>query len=418
MPSAAELQRLVTQVFADESGRVVGTLMRLTGDLDLAEECAQDAFMAALETWPVNGVPPNPGAWLTFVARNRAIDRLRRGVRERLKLEQLQAMANDIEGALSIHDGDEDLLRLIFICCHPALSTDTQIALTLRLVLGLSTTQIARALLTSEPTMTQRLTRAKNKIRHSIIPFAMPAVDEMAERLAAVLHVIYLLFNEGYSATGGEALVRSELCFEAIRLARLLVRLAPDQPEVQGLLALMLLHHARSAARLNERGELVPLAEQDRTRWDSAMIEEGIRVLDQALQAKRAGPYQIQAAIAACHVTAPSADETDWPQIQALYAKLEQVSPSPIVTLNRAVAVVMVEGPTAALTLLNELEATGTLAGYHLLAAMQADCHRRLQQYAQAAAYYRKALSEVKTETERIFLLRRLDEVLLLEKTG
>lgn len=356
-------------------------------------------------------MPPNPGAWLTFVARNRAIDRLRRGVKERLKVEQLKAMADEVDRSPAIHDGDADLLRLVFICCHPALSTDAQIALTLRLVLGLSTTQIARALLTSEPTMTQRLTRAKNKIRHSVIPFEMPIPGAMAGRLAAVLQVIYLLFNEGYSATGGDELVRSELCFEAIRLAKLLISVAPDQPEVQGLLALMLLHHSRRATRLDEQGELVPLSEQDRTRWDRAMIDEGVSVLEQALHRRNAGPYQIQAAIAACHATAAIAEETDWPQIQALYAKLEEVSPSPIVTLNRAVAVATVDGPASALAILNQLEAEGTLACYHLLAATQAECLRRLDQPVQAAAYYRKALSEVKTEAERTFLLRRLNEV-------
>ncbi|MFN8442984.1 MAG: RNA polymerase sigma factor [Caldilineaceae bacterium] len=413
--SAEEIRHIVTQMFGNESGRVVGTLMRLTGDLDLAEECAQEAFIAALETWPETGVPPNPGAWLTFVARNRAIDRLRRGVKERLKLEQLQAISEEVDRSLAIHDGDADLLRLVFICCHPALSTDAQIALTLRLVLGLSTTQIARALLTSEPTMTQRLTRAKNKIRHSVIPFEMPVPSAMAGRLAAVLHVIYLLFNEGYSATGGDELVRSELCFEAIRLAKLLISVAPDQPEVQGLLALMLLHHSRRSTRLDEQGELVPLSEQDRRRWDQAMIDEGVAVLEQALHRRNAGPYQIQAAIAACHATAATADETDWPQIQALYAKLEEVSPSPIVTLNRAVAVAVVDGSAAALAILNQLEAEGTLAGYHLLAATQAECLRRLDQPKQAATYYRKALGEVKTEAERAFLLRRLEELALPE---
>ena len=404
--------QLVARTFAEESGRIVGALVRLTGDLDLAEECAQEAFVTALETWPVNGIPPNPGAWLTFVARNRAIDWLRRGVRERLKVEQIKAMSADIDHAYAVHGGDDDLLRLIFVCCHPALSTDSQIVLTLRLVLGLSTAQIARALLATEATMAQRLTRAKSKIRHSRIPLEMPPTARMAERLSAVLQVVYLLFNEGYSTTAGESLTRMELCAEAIRLARILVRLIPNYPEVQGLLALMVLHHARHAARVSEQGHLVPLAKQDRTRWDQAMIQEGVERLEQALQQRDAGPYQIQAAIAACHATAHSAAETDWAEISALYAKLEAISPSPIVTLNRAVAVAEVAGPAAALDILNRLEAAGQLANYHLLAAIQADCLRRLHRYAEAADYYRKALYAVKTAVEKEFLTQHLTEVL------
>jgi len=406
------VHQLVAQVFAAEGGRVVGALLRLTGDLDLAEECAQEAFVAALESWPVNGVPPKPGAWLTFVARNRAIDWLRRGVRERLKVAQLSTMTATIDQSVLSPGSADDLLRLLFLCCHPALSTDSQIALTLRLVLGLSTAQIARALLATEATMAQRLTRAKRKIRHARIPLTMPPEAHRGARLATVLQVIYLLFNEGHSATAGESLTRGELCTEAIRLARLLLEVTNPHPEVQGLLALMLLHHARHATRVTDHGQLIPLAVQDRTRWDQAMIQEGVAWLEQALHQRAAGPYQIQAAIAACHATAPTAAATDWPQISALYAKLAALAPSPIVTLNQAVAVAEVDGPAAALALLDPLEEGGQLAHYHLLAAIQADCHRRLQQYTQAAHYYRQALVEVKTAAERDFLTQRLTEVL------
>jgi len=404
-----DLSANLARLFSEEFGRIVGTLAKLNGDLDMAEECAQDAFAAALKTWPVEGMPPNPGAWLMLVARNRALDRLRRSINERHKLEQY-LMLNDSDPLPMPQEIDDDVLRLIFTCCHPALAVEAQIALTLRTVLGLGTAQIARALLISENTLIQRLQRAKGKIRHSHIPFEVPGHRELAARLAAVLHVVYLLFNEGYSATDGPDLLRAELCDEAIRLARMLVRLIGDQPEVGGLHALLLFQHARRSARLMN-GILVPLAEQDRTRWDAAMITEGVVALEHALHTRRAGPYQIQAAIAACHATASTAAETDWPQIKALYQLLVRMSPSPVVQLNYAVAVAEVDGPAAALPLLDTLEASGELATYHLLPSTQAECHRRLKHFLQAADYYERALALVNTTPERTFLLQRLEDV-------
>lgn len=408
MPDS-DVSDALAHLFREEFGRIVGTLAKLSRDLDLAEESAQDAFAAALNTWPVEGMPPNPGAWLMLVARNRALDRLRRRVNERHKLEHY-LMLNDADPLPLPQEIDDDVLRLIFTCCHPALAVEAQIALTLRTVLGLSTAQIARALLISENTLIQRLQRAKGKIRHSHIPFEMPGYRELAARLAAVLHVVYLLFNEGYSATDGADLVRAELCDEAIRLTRMLMRLIHDQPEVGGLHALLLFQHARRNARVMN-GNLVPLAEQDRARWDAAMIAEGVATLEQVLQTRRAGPYQIQAAIAACHATATAAADTDWPQIKALYQLLVRMSPSPIVRLNYAVAVAEVEGAAAALPLLDALEASGELSRYHLLPATQAECQRRLKHYSQAAKDYERALALVTTIPERAFLLKRLDDV-------
>ena len=390
---------------------MVATLIRYAGDWDLAEECAQDAFERALQRWPRDGVPDNPGAWLTSVARNRATDRLRRARSEAVKYEEI-AMAPAGAGP-EVDDGGvaDDRLRLMFTCCHPALALDAQVALTLRTLAGLTTAEIGHAFLVPEPTMAKRLVRAKAKIRHAGIPYRVPPGHLLPERTVAVLGVIYLLFNEGYNATGGDQLVRTNLCAEAIRIGRLLVELMPDEPEARGLLALMLLQHSRRDARTDGTGLLIPLEEQDRGLWDSELIEEGQTVLDWALRQHRPGPYQVQAAIAACHGSAPAAAATDWRQIALLYGRLVEFVPSPVVELNQAVAVAMADGPAAGLERVERLADSGALAGYHLLPATRADLLRRLGRNAEAAVAYREALALTANEAERRYLRRRLGEV-------
>ena len=407
------VQHAVSQAFTAEWGRVLATLIRVTGDWDLAEECVQDAFAAALSRWPRDGVPARPGGWLTTVARNRAMDRLRRSAVEAAKLREL---VNEPEPVAAEPPSDDsgvpdDRLRLIFTCCHPALPLEARVALTLRTLAGLTTAEIARAFLVSEQTMSQRLVRAKNKIRNARIPYRVPPADLLPERTSAVLAVLYLLFNEGYAATAGDDLIRASLSAEAIRLSRVLVELMPGEPEALGLLALMLLHDARRGARLDAAGDLVTLEEQDRDRWNGDAIAEGVALLEKALPVGHAGPYQVQAAIAACHCTAPTAADTDWPQIAALYAHLARLVPSPVVALNRAVAVAMAEGPERGLTLVDELAGSGALAGYHVLPAARADLLRRLDRRAEAATSYREALALATTASERRFLERRLAEV-------
>jgi RNA polymerase sigma-70 factor (ECF subfamily) len=377
----------------------------------LAEECTQDAFALALTSWRRDGVPRRPGAWLTTAARNRAIDRLRRDAAGATKLQEGTVLSSP-DGASARDDSgvDDDRLRLMFTCCHPAIAVDAQVALTLRTLTGLTTAEIARAFLVPEPTMAQRLVRAKRKIRHAGIPYRVPPAHQLPERTGAVLAVLYLLFNEGYTATAGSDLVRHGLCAEAIRLARVLAGLMPDVPEVLGLLALMLLHDARRDGRVDAGGELVPLEEQDRSCWDRASIDEGLAQLDAALRRAEPGPYQVQAAIAACHATAAAAADTDWVEIAALYRELARMVPSPVVELNRAVAVAMAEGPDAGLRLVDALDASGALAGYRLLAATRADLLRRLDQPVEAAAAYRAALELSATEAERRYLTRRLAE--------
>ncbi|TDW83260.1 RNA polymerase sigma factor [Kribbella sp. VKM Ac-2566] len=387
------------EIYRQDWGQVVATLIRVTGDWELAEECAQEAFAAALERWPKDGVPDRPGAWLTTTARNRAIDWLRREAVGTQKLQEVAAMTHDSEPPYDVPD---DRLRLMFTCCHPALAMEARVALTLRTLAGLSTTEIARAFLVPETTMSKRLTRAKQKIQHAGIPYRVPPAHLLPERTPAVLAVLYLLFNEGYSDV-----VRSNLSGEAIRLARLLVQLMPDEPEAAGLLALMLLHDARRDTRLAPDGALVTLDEQDRTQWDNTRITEGVDLLDSALRRREPGPYQVQAAIAACHATARTAADTDWPQIAALYAQLPQ---TPVVALNRAVAIGMADGPAVGLRLVDEL-AAGALSGYRLLPATRADLLRRLGRYAEAAVAYRQAIELVATDAERRYLTKRLAEV-------
>jgi len=400
-PGAGEV---LERLFRAESGRVVATLIRVLGDFELAEEAVQDAFATALERWPVDGVPRNPGAWITTVARNRAIDRLRRDARLGEKAETservraLEGMGDDMT---SIPD---DRLRLIFTCCHPALPLQARVALTLRTVGGLSTRQIARAFLQPEPTVAQRLVRAKSKIRAAAIPYRVPPRELLNERTTGVLAVLYLIFNEGYAATEGE-LIRRDLCEEAIAMARIMARMLPD-PETQSLLALMLLQHSRRDARADEAGDLILLEAQDRTLWDHDMIDEGLRLLDGALAERRPGPYLLQAAIAALHARAPRPEDTDWPQIAGLYGRLLALMPSPVVELNRAVAISMADGPAAGLALVDTL--SSELSEYHLYHAARADMLHRLGRDDEAATAYAKALERATNPAERAFLTRRL----------
>jgi len=407
----SDVEAAVAAAFRQEWGHVVATLIRMTGNWDLAEECAQDAFATALARWPADGIPDRPGAWLTTTARNRALDRLRRGRTEAAKLQQVAALSAPAEPRADDSGVRDDRLRLIFTCCHPALTLEARVALTLRTLAGLTTAEIARAFLVPEATMAKRLTRAKHKIRDAGIPYRVPPAHLLPERTSGVLAVLYLLFNEGYSASAGEQVRRGDLTAEAIRLARLLAALMPDEPEAVGLLALMLLHDARSAARLDHDGELVTLEDQDRSRWNATEIAEGLGMLDGTLRRGPAGPYQLQAAIAACHVRAAAAADTDWAQIAVLYGELRRLVPSAVVELNRAVAIAMASGPAAGLALVDDLAARGVLPAYYLLPATRADLLRRLDRRDEAAASYRQALSLVPTEPERRFLQRRLAEV-------
>ena len=404
----------MASAFAGEWGRIVATLIRRTGDWDLAEECAQDAFAEALRRWPGDGVPTRPGAWLTTVAKNRAIDRLRRDRRRAELLDEASALGPEVQEMdddTEDNEIEDDRLRLMFTCCHPALALEARVALTLRTLAGLTTAEIAHAFLVPEPTMAKRLVRAKAKIAGAGIPYRVPPAHLLPERTGGVLAVLYLLFNEGYAASGGPDLIRARLCDEAIRLARALRALMPDEPEAAGLLALMLFHHARRRARSDAVGDLVTLEDQDRGLWDGEEIAEANRVLDGALRHGHAGPYQLQAAIVRCHTNAADAAETDWAQIASLYELLARVVPSPVVALNQAVAIAMSRGLDAGLEAIDELEASGRLDGYHLLHATRADLLRRAGRLPEAADAYREALALVGSDSERRFLTKRLGEV-------
>jgi RNA polymerase sigma-70 factor, ECF subfamily len=412
-----DLKRALEVVFRRESGRILAGLIRVSGSFDLAEEAMQDALATALERWPTAGIPANPGAWMTSVAHRKLIDYTRRAHTRRDKEDQLlyesgPASANDdpvaIDDEMSLPD---DRLRLIFTCCHPALNQDAQVALTLRTLGGLTTPEIARAFLVPESTLAQRLVRAKRKIQDARIPYVVPPTHLLPERLASVQAVIYLVFNEGYTASAGDSLIRREMCVEAIRLARTLCDLMPDEPENLGLLSLMLLHDSRRDARVNAQGELVPLEEQDRSLWDRKRIGEGLELVEKALRLGRIGPYQLQAAIVAVHAEAQTPAETDWRQIAGLYTELMRFIPTPVVALNHAVAVALSEGLETGLELIDQLGASSELDAYYLYHAARADILRRLGHRQVAAKAYARALGLTANAVERRYLKRRLAEL-------
>ncbi|HET9750178.1 MAG TPA: RNA polymerase sigma factor [Casimicrobiaceae bacterium] len=414
-PTADAIARRVDAIYRTESRRIFATLVRLLGDFDVAEEALHDAFRSALEQWPRDGVPDNPRAWLVSAGRFKAID----GIRRRARFRPLDDVSDEVENiadeTVRFEDDDaieDDRLRLVFTCCHPALSPDAQVAMTLREVCGLTTEAVAQAFLTPAPTLAQRIVRAKAKIRAARIPYAVPEGNELPARLDSVLRVIYLVFNEGYSASSGDVVTRADLSAEAIRLARLLVALLPE-PEAIGLLALMLLHESRRTARATPDGDVVLLDAQDRSRWDRAMIDEGTKLLGDALASRRIGPYALQAAIAAVHANAARSEDTDWREIVALYDLLVRVEPSPIVELNRAVAVAMRDEPHAGLVLVDAILARGELRDYHLIHAARADLARRAGDVTAARASYERALALAKQQPERRFLARRLAELTL-----
>jgi RNA polymerase sigma-70 factor, ECF subfamily len=411
--SAKRVRETVDALYRSDSRRVLATLIRLLGDFDLAEEALHEAFAAAIRQWPGDGIPANPRAWLVSAGRFKAIDTIRRRARfdasvARLTQElALKERSSGLDGSAD-EEVEDDRLRFIFTCCHPALPADARVALTLREVCGMTTEEIARAYLTTAATLAQRIVRAKARIRDERIPYEVPGREELAERVDAVLRVIYLVFNEGYSASSGAAVIRQALCEEAIRLGRLLVELLPE-PEATGLLALMILHESRRAARTTPEGEIVLLADQDRGLWDRDRIAEGTALVQDALASRRFGPYSLQAAIAALHAEAPSFDTTDWEQIVGLYDVLARTDPSPVVELNRSVAVAMRDGPAAGLLLVEEILDRGELSEYHLAHSVRADLCRRLGMKEQAAASYARALSLTQQEPERRFLMQRLN---------
>jgi len=416
LASMSQASETLEQVFREEYGRIIAMLIRQSGSFDLAEEALNEAFLNAVATWERDGPPRNPGAWLTTVAHRRLLDALRRDKTRTDKQPEIEyettrlqphAEPESIEETVEYPD---DRLRLIFTCCHPSLGRDAQVALTLRTLGGLTTTEIAHAFLLPETTLAQRLVRAKQKIRVAGIPYEIPALERLSDRLAAVQAVLYLIFNEGYAASAGAKLVRNDLCAEAIRLGRVLCELLPNEPENAGLLALMLLQNSRRRARVNDRGELVTLEEQDRSLWDRKEIEEGLRLVTKALAMGRVGKYQLQAAIAAVHCEANTAAETDWPQIVALYEELMRISSSPVIALNYAAAVAMAKGAENGLRLIEAAGASGTLNNYYLFHAARADLLRRLNRFPEACAAYERALALTTNQIEQNYIRRRLDE--------